>query len=271
MSRFDWTPLRVAVGSLRYHGVSVCVGGEAAFAYFNSLFVDYDDPDDQGPVLELIVSDEWFPAATGILCSSGLFQPLPSAPDSLGFDGGWRALNGFPHLKTTGWCSSLSAIAIVPGSCAGINPEDRSVFVEIYDAVTDKNFGACLDLQGLSLDAIKFLPWPRLPVFMRSLPKRLGKPANPVASADDDSDETAVDLENHFQAAVEDLVDGMNISLEWVYRHVNVQDPELAARVRQAVNKRFERLDWMEPGNRITRAIKNTEHAEVIALIPGHD
>ncbi|PHH85009.1 hypothetical protein CDD83_1042 [Cordyceps sp. RAO-2017] len=41
--RIDWAPALVAVGILRYHGVRMCMGGEAAFAYYNALFIDYDE------------------------------------------------------------------------------------------------------------------------------------------------------------------------------------------------------------------------------------
>jgi hypothetical protein len=67
MARFiDWSPLRVAVGILKFHNISMVVTGEAAFAYYNALAFDYED--------------DKFPVCCCCLLAVSFFPPLPLSP-----------------------------------------------------------------------------------------------------------------------------------------------------------------------------------------------
>ncbi|KAM4067263.1 hypothetical protein HRG_001244 [Hirsutella rhossiliensis] len=279
MSRFDWTPLLAAVGILRYHKLDVCVGGEAAFAYYNALFLDYDAGD--GPVFEIIVPDDSYAAAPGLLCSTGLFTPI-DAPDSTDFDGGWRSSNNFPHLATTGWNTSPSPVAIVPDVRVAIYLDRRICsLVNLADCISD--FGHSPDLEGLDRDEIRFLPWPRLPALVRSLPWRMGHAvcddeANRTAGGDDDDEgENGVSELDRKKAkeslcdAIADLVDGMDISTGWAWTYLGVQNRELCELVRKIIAGKKQRIWDAELDHDVTRGIRDRLQLDTIRSIPGRN
>lgn len=210
-------------------------------------------------------------AAPGLLCSSGLFTPVEAA-DSSDFDGGWRSRNDFPHVGTTGWSASPSPVAVVPDVRAAIPLDRADTFVNLAHAVAD--FARSPDLDGLARDGVCFLPWPRLPTLVRSLPWRMGQmlgDAEVGADACDAAASELADAKMQVCAAVEDLVDGMDISSNWAYTHLAVQNPELCELVRNIVGGKAQRL-WDEGSdNEITRGIISRSQLKTIRAIPGRE
>ncbi|PHH92117.1 hypothetical protein CDD83_8880 [Cordyceps sp. RAO-2017] len=88
---------------------------------------------------------------------------------------------------------------------------------------------------------------------------------------DDDDQQDPEAAEEHVSAAVEDLVDGMNLDSGWAYRYLEVYDPPLAVVVHRAVNGRAVRLEDSDPGPDflLTRAVRSYQDGSLLMRHPG--
>ncbi|PHH77533.1 hypothetical protein CDD80_510 [Ophiocordyceps camponoti-rufipedis] len=264
--RLDWVPLIVAIAILDANRIACLIGAEAAFAYYNSLVGDFTD--EKQPVFEIIVDAPSYATAPGILVASGLFNVEPSPPES-DFDGGWRKRQGFPHIKTNGWCSrEPRVLVIVPDDRAGILVQASGACVGPEDGLDGNSFNISPQLRQLSHYQISMLPFPPLKVLVNSLPRRLGcgqyALEKRVWDEEDDPNFTRALL----CARLDNLVDGMDIDVPWAIATLRNHNRPYYELLREVIEAgRLVRHD--DDYQYITSRITTPAEAEYFRNIPG--
>ncbi|RDA84013.1 hypothetical protein CP532_2921 [Ophiocordyceps camponoti-leonardi (nom. inval.)] len=229
----DLMTVKVIERILDYHGVSLCLVGELVFNYYNV-------PRN----LEICVPKSRFPAAPGLLCSTGLFETCDTDQS---FNNFTEYKRGFPRIRTTGWTLPQQAIVIYPDSFYGLSPLQETLLQPVRDGAY---FYISKEMAHLNREDIASLPLPRLAPFLKGFAQRF------LASRDDSA-----------MMAVKQLVDGMNLDLDWVARNLGTSEP-LFHLVMKQVNSKQSRIDYVS-GNSITCFVGDKAEAQHVRLIPG--
>lgn len=214
--------------------------------------------------MEIVVSDDSFAYAPGLLCASGLFSPaFPQEMDM--FDGGWRYQCEFPYLAPGAWAgeASKSMVVILPAERAGIDPDSgprlKSFFAQRQWDTRCLCPAPRLDLDSLTDEDTAFLPLPHLASLMWSLFHR------------DRELEKMDDGRSALGTATRCLVDGMDLTTEWAYKHFEVSDAGYAKLIRHLVITKGDRHGMIDPRTWTARGSLDPKIASLIRSHPGRD
>ncbi|KAK6222221.1 hypothetical protein QIS74_04476 [Colletotrichum tabaci] len=232
----DLTPTKIAVVVLKHHGVPTCIAGELVLNYYNVPRVCHD--------IEICVPELCSPVAPGILCSTGLFEPVSLEND---FNNYTEYRRGFPSVRTTGWAYPPQTLVIFPATLFGLSPIEDAL---VPPFVATKVF-LSKEITDLARQDISELPLPRLAPLIKGLAKRFLDARDDVA-----------------MIAVEQLVDGMNLDESWAKTNLEGSDADVVALVMDQIRNKDLRIDDFSE-NKISCFIGSEEEAENVRRIPG--
>ncbi|KAK7408612.1 hypothetical protein QQX98_009214 [Neonectria punicea] len=226
-------PINALVLILKHHGVPTCIVGELALNYYNVPRVCHD--------VEICVPKSSAQVAPGLLCSTGLFEPVEIDNDLNNFTEYQRSI---PRVMTTSWISPAQAVLIFPADFFGLGPIQKALIAPLGNRRTHTS----REILALGADSVSSLPFPRLAPFLTGLAQRFL----------DTRDDMAM-------IAVEQLVDGMDLDEKWVQEHFEGCSDLVTTLVLQQVRGKQGRIDYFSD-NKITCFISNKEEAEIERL-----
>ncbi|KAL6690552.1 ser/Thr protein phosphatase [Trichoderma pleuroticola] len=232
----DLTVAQVASRILSQYGIPMCIIGELVLNYYNVPRVCHD--------LEICVPTSDIDRATEILYKTGHFEPW-EMKDS--FNNYTEYRRGFPCIRTTGWINPPQMVVIFTASFYNLEPIEKI----LIPATIGSRAYISKEMEDTSVRDVASLHLPRLAPFLKGLAKRFI----------DDEDDVAM-------IAVEQLVDGMNLTVAWVDANLGDCQTDVLDLIRSQIRGKESRKDHFS-GNKITCFVKDEAEAIAIQQIAG--
>lgn len=198
--------------------------------------------------MEFCVADEAVDDASVILTETGLVKTDPYADIHLYNE----YKSKFPRLTTTSWLPDPITFVIFPASVCGLQPLETHAFRPGDYIMPDSEFSKEI-LEDLDAEDLRNMLFPRLAPFMTSLAKRYLEWGDDMAAA-----------------AVEHLVDGLDISDAWCTTQLHSVSPDVLEFVQERIRGKKSRIAYYQD-NTVTCMIVDEEQAKRVSTIPGYD
>ena len=150
-------------------------------------------------------------------------------------------------MRTTHWATPQTVV-IFPASYLGLDPIEQALARP--GSGSDSHISK--ELSDYSPEQVARLPFPRLAPFLRGMARRFL----------DTNDDVA-------RIAVEQLVDGMDLSQTWVKRKLDQSEADVLSLVARLVRGKRGRLDTFSD-NIVTCFVRDLDEANRLPLIPGY-
>lgn len=197
--------------------------------------------------MEFCVPDEVVDNASVILTETGLVKKDPYA--EIHVHNEYKST--FPRLTTTGWLPRPVTFVIFPASICGLQPIQMHSFRPVDYFQSDSEFSKEI-LQGIDAEDLKTMSFPRLAPFITSLTTRYLELGDDMAAA-----------------AVEHLVDGLNLSDAWCVKALASASLEVIEFVQERIRGKKSRIDYYQD-NTVTCMIADEDQAKRVERIPGN-
>jgi hypothetical protein len=169
--------------------------------------------------------------ACNLLCSNGLFEESPLAPDD--FNNYTEYMRGFPRMQTTSWAAPVMTLVIFPADFFELDPLEKSLVVAPSSHVESHLSKEVAS--ELTRGDFAHLPLPRLPPLLRGL----------VQLHISTRDDPAI-------IAIEQMVDGMNLGEAWVDRNLRSRcTDDVNELITRQTKDRLSRIDYYSD-NKVT-------------------
>jgi hypothetical protein len=157
---------------------------------------------------------------------------------------------GYPRLQPTFWNPAACAVLILPDTLFGLHPlEETIVRREEWDSSPDPS-KQIVDVISSSID-LAAIPIPRLASLFVGLCRRYL----------DHGDDAAM-------IAAEQLVDGMNLDLDWCSRNITTAGADVCELSQQLILGKTSGMDEFS-GNEVTCYVADEAEAKLLRGIPG--
>lgn len=264
------TAIKATLRILDYHNIVACMVGELAYNYYNVpdvVHVCRKPSPFLTPIaplvcaqhssfslshalqdVEMCVRDQDVENASLALTETGLYKIEPYKDIHAHNEYKIR----FSRLTTTGWLPHQVSFVIFPASFCGLHPLETHVFRPGDYAQPGSQLSKEI-LDSISEDDVKSWYFPRLTPFVTGLVKRYLETGDDMAAA-----------------AVEHLVDGLNLSDAWCGSRLYSASPGITEFFQRLVNGKKSRIAYYQD-NTVTCMIADKEQANRVTRIPGYE
>lgn len=198
--------------------------------------------------MEFCVPDEAVDNASVVLIETGLVKTDPYADIHLYNE----YKSKFPRLTTTSWLPHPITFVVFPASVCGLQPLETHAFQPRDYIKSDSEFSKEI-LEGIEAQDLKTMSFPHLAPFITSLTSRYLNLGDDMAAA-----------------AVEHIVDGLNISESWCLKQLHSASPQVLGFVQELIRGKKSRIAYYQD-NTVTCMLADEEQAIKVTKIPGYE